>query len=547
MTICGIKMTHDGSIALIDGQRLVFCYEMEKLKNFERYARLELSMPEINEIFNSYGYSFADTDRFVFDGWHLDTPQFIGAGISKTYVNLAEYGGLIQQTENAMHRKTFSMEVDGLKIDYSSYYHVAGHIASAYCTSPMSKAGEDSYVLIWDGGMYPQLFYYHNRTNTVENLGILFPVIGNIYSIFSQYFGPFKMEEVSEDLSVAGKVMAYIAMGNYREEMIDIFHSLYKKHNDKGKAFARILAQEFIRITSFHNYTPEDILHTFHVFLEHLLVEKLAEIIGNHKGRMNNFCFAGGSALNIKWNSAIRNSGLFKNMWVPPFPNDSGSAIGTACCEMIYNTGLNYLDWSVFSGPSIVENFAHSGWIKKKCPVDALARLLFEENEPVIFLNGRAELGPRALGSRSILAPATHPHMKQVLNRIKNREDYRPVAPVCLEDDAKYIFEPGFKDAYMLFDHHVRPEWKERIPAICHIDGTARLQTVNESDNPLLFQLLTEYKKVSGIPLLCNTSANFNKKGFFPDVSSAIKWNQVNYVWCGNSLYEKEEKIVIKK
>lgn len=547
MTICGIKMTHDGSIALIDGQRLVFCYEMEKLRNFERYARLQLNIPEINEIFSRHGYAFADTDRFVFDGWHLDLPQYIGAGNSAIHINLAEYGGLIQQTENAMHRKTFSMDVEGLNIDYSSYYHVAGHIASAYCTSPMSKAGEDSYVLIWDGGMYPQLFYYHNRTNTVDNLGLLFPIIGNIYSIFSQYFGPFKRVDVSEDLSVAGKVMAYIAMGNYRKEMIDVFHSLYEKHNDKGKAFASILAQEFIRLTAFHNYTPADILHTFHVFLEHLLVEKLTEAIGNHNGRINNLCFAGGSALNIKWNSAIRNSGLFANVWVPPFPNDSGSAIGTACCEMIHNTGLNYLDWNVFSGPPIVENYANSGWIRKEFPVAALAHLLFEENEPVIFLNGRAELGPRALGSRSILAPATHPYMKQLLNQIKNREDYRPVAPVCLEDDAKDIFEPGFKDEYMLFDHYVRPEWKERIPAICHLDGTARLQTVNESDNPLLFQLLTEYKKVSGIPLLCNTSANFNKRGFFPDVSSAINWNQLNYVWCDNSLYEKKEKIVIKK
>jgi len=548
MIICGIKMTHDGSISLIDGQRLVFCYEIEKLNNYSRYARFVLNMHDIHEIYNRHGYSFDQTDKIVFDGWNPDEPQYLETGDTKLLLKLAEYGTLIGKMENAMQRHSFSIMVSDVKLDYSSYYHVAGHIASAYCTSPMARAGEDSYVLIWDGGMFPQLFYYHCQTNTVDNLGALFEIIGNIYGIFSQHFGPFKpkQEAVRENLSIAGKVMAYIALGTYREEMIAIFNSIYEKHKDKGMAFASILAQEFISRTAFNNYPPEDILHTFHVFLERLLVEKLTEKVSRHGGNIKNLCFAGGSALNIKWNSAIRNTGLFREVWVPPFPNDSGSSIGTACCEMIHETGLNHLDWSVFSGPPVIESEPNSGWIKKPVPVQELARLLFEECEPVVFLNGRAELGPRALGSRSILAPATQAHMKQVLNRIKGREDYRPVAPICLETDAKDIFEPGTRDPYMLFDHHVRREWKERIPAICHLDGTARLQTVNESENPVMFQLLSEYKKLSGVPLLCNTSANFNGKGFFPDVASAMRWEQVNYVWSGGFLYEKKDKIIFQ-
>jgi len=549
MIICGIKLTHDGSISLIDGQRLIFCYEMEKLNNYARYARFVLNMPDINEIFNRHGYTFDQVDKFVFDGWNPDDPQYLESGGDKIHVELAEYGCLIMKTEDVMQPKKFSMILENIKVDYSSYYHVAGHIAGAYCTSPMAKAGEDSYILIWDGGMFPQLFYYHCKTNRVENIGVLFSIIGNIYAIFPQHFGPFKLkaEAIRDDLSIAGKVMAYIAVGKYREEMIDIFKSLYEEHKDKGKDFAKVLAQEFIKKTSLLNYAAEDVLHTFHVFLEQLLVEKLAEMVSNDGGRSKNLCFAGGSALNIKWNSAIRGSGLFKNVWVPPFPNDSGSSIGAACCEMIYNTGLNYLEWNVFSGPPIMESAPGIGWTKKAVTISELAQLLFRENEPVVFLNGRAEWGPRALGSRSILAPATHASMKQVLNRIKSREDYRPVAPICLEEDAVQIFEPGTRDAYMLFDHHVKPEWKERIPAICHLDGTARLETVSEPDNPLMFQLLHEYKKVSGVPLLCNTSANFNGKGFFPDVLSAMQWNQVNYVWSGGYLYEKEEKIVFER
>jgi carbamoyltransferase len=93
----------------------------------------------------------------------------------------------------------------------------------------------------------------------------------------------------------------------------------------------------------------------------------------------------------------------------------------------------------------------------------------------------------------------------------------------------------------MLFDHRVHDEWKDRIPAVCHLDGTARLQTVNESENPDIFYLLQKFKDLSGIPLLCNTSANGNGKGFFPDVESAMKWGEIGIVWSNNKIYVKKD------
>ncbi|MFL5748598.1 MAG: carbamoyltransferase N-terminal domain-containing protein [Niastella sp.] len=546
MTICGFKLTHDGSIALIDGNQLVFCYEMEKLNNSPRYSPFNISMDQVREIFSLHGYDFDRVDKWVIDGWTPHEPVFIDLGKGNIPVDLAGYGSFIVK-ENVMQPVHFELQSENRE-KYNSYLHVSGHIAAAYCTSPMAKAGVDSYILIWDGGMYPQLFYYYSSTNKVENLGALFPIIGNIYGIFAQHFGPFKVnkEVVTDELNIAGKVMAYIAKGVYIKEMIPVFGSIYKEYAHRGMDFARDFAREFIKKTKHLQYRPEDILHTFHVYIEQLLVSALVAKVKKREDRTRNLCFAGGSALNIKWNSAIRNSGVFATVWIPPFPNDAGSAIGTACCEMIHETGVNCLNWDVFSGPSVINDAAVSGWSKKPVTIDALALLLFLENEPVVFLNERAELGPRALGNRSILSPATPAQMKQVLNHIKHREDYRPVAPICLEEDAKDIFEPGIRDPYMLFDHQVKPEWKERIPAVCHLDGTARLQTVNESENPVMFRLLSEYKKLSGIPLLCNTSANHNGKGFFPDVSSAMNWGKVNYVWSGGALYEKTEKIIFK-
>jgi carbamoyltransferase len=541
MIICGLKLTHDASIALIDGQRLIFCYEMEKLDNSPRYSTFNISLQRVREIFDRHGYRFENVDEFVIDGWTPSQKVCLDFGSGNEIIDLAEYGSFVVK-QNVMEKKRFRMK-SGL--EYSSYLHVAGHVASAYCTSPMAGSGEDSYVLIWDGGMYPQLFYYYARTNVIENVGLLFPIIGNVYAIFSQHFGPFKTsKEVIDDLSVAGKVMAYIAKGTFRQEMIPVFQSIYKDFADRGMDFGMELASEFIRRTSKYHYPAEDILCTFHTYLEGLLVERLEAKLKKDKWRTRNLCFAGGSALNIKWNSAIRNTGLFDKVWVPPFPNDSGSSIGAACCGMIERRGCSSLEWDVFSGPALWEDFPIRGWKKKRAEVDVLALQLFLEDEPIVFLNGRAELGPRALGNRSILAPATGAYMKGLLNHIKGREEYRPVAPICLEEGAKDIFIPGTPDPYMLFDHIVRPEWKARIPAVCHIDGTARLQTVNAKENPVIYGLLCEYKKLSGTPLLCNTSANYNGKGFFPDISSAMQWGGVNYVWSANTLYQKEEKVI---
>jgi carbamoyltransferase len=256
----------------------------------------------------------------------------------------------------------------------------------------------------------------------------------------------------------------------------------------------------------------------------------------------DNICLAGGAALNIKWNSTIRQKKIFKHTWVCPFPNDAGSAIGMAACENFMQTQKLNIDWDVYKGPELIINEPIDGWSKSACSLEQLAALIHHTQEPVIFLQGRAELGPRALGNRSILAAAGSYKMKDLLNYIKFREPYRPVAPVCLEEDAVNIFNPGSPDPYMLYDHKIRDEWKNKVPAITHLDNTARLQTVSNTSNSNLFKLLDAYKKISGIPLLCNTSANYKGCGFFPDIFNATRWNKINYVWANNTIYEKTEK-----
>lgn len=562
MITCGIKLTHDGAIALVEDNRLIFSIEMEKVHNSARYTEIG-DTDTIRAILEENGYRPRDIDHFVLDGWGGYDPLalaaqprlVIGEKINKLAVDnagdpllidIAQYQERDPKNDVLQTWACSGLEIGKENFSYSTCLHVAGHVMSAYCTSPFAARGESAYVLVWDGGMYPRLYFFDAVQLRVTNLGPLFLLIGNIYTIFSQHFGPFKVTGsfAKDELSVAGKVMAYVALGREQKALFPIFTEIYIRCYDQPMGFANRFATEFKKAVAGMGYSDEDILLSFHIYLEKLLVEKLIKKIERNQKKSANICLAGGCALNIKWNSAIRNAGFFKQVYVPPFPNDSGSAIGAACTG-IFATNKHYaLDWDVYSGPQLIQDKPAAGWIEKTCSVRDLARLIHESGEPVLVLHGRAELGPRALGNRSIIGAASSDSMKDILNKVKDREDYRPVSPICIVEKAREIFIPGTPDPYMVFDHMVKKEWLRRIPAACHIDGSARLQTIDHSANEVVYDLLTEYEGLSGIPVLCNTSANFKGKGFFPDISSAAEWGRVNYIWSDDRLFEKVQKVV---
>lgn len=543
--ICGIKLTHDGGIALIDGNKLIFSYEMEKFNNNFRYSTIE-DTKEIEELLNKNGYELNDIDHFAIDGWDgLETSSiFYKANGQNHEVQLAPYRET-KLSQNILERHGFNdFAVGNEKVNYSSYYHVTGHVMGAYCSSPFAKENKGSYVLVWDGGMFPQFYYVDPKKKEVESFGKLFFLIGNIYSSFPLYFEPFRQQRnsINVHLSIAGKVMAYIANGEAKEEIIEDLTRVYEAQKEYTIDSGDKIARDFLKLTKGKGYSNEDVLASFHVFIERLLLTTLKEKLERYPKADKNLCFAGGCALNIKWNSAIRKSELFDGVWVPPFPNDSGSAIGVACAEMVNQTGNYDLEWTVYAGPELNPPQVEEGWTSRECSIDELASLLHEEQKAVVFLNGKAELGPRALGNRGLLAAPTSEEMKVFLNHAKKREGYRPVAPICIEEKASEVFNPGTEDRYMLFDHLLKEEWSEKVPAIKHIDESARVQTVSADSNPIVYELLTKYEKLSGVPVLTNTSANLNGKGFFPDVQSAMRWEGCPYVWSDGTLYYKKEE-----
>ena len=560
MVICGLKLTHDASVAVIENGRLLFSVEVEKIANNKRYSEIG-DLSQIESILHSQGMKPGDIDRYVIDGWggRPGLEGVLALVDQKEGRNLklrvASYGEATLK-ESVLQKSYFSngLTIGQTSFAYTSYMHVAGHIFGAYCASPFAMANEPSYVLVWDGGQYPRLYYVDPVRRIVENKGPLFSILGSIYAIMGNYFGPYRHteEQLAENarrravegyvggyLSTAGKLMSYIALGSVQHDLLRELHSIHKREQEPVSGFEHRYALAVRDYVKGRGYSDADVLLTQHVYLEQLLIQSLTAKVAKDGMAAQNFCFAGGSALNIKWNSAIRDSGLFRSTWVPPFPNDAGSGIGAACCEM-FNEGTIALQWDVYCGPSISQGSLQQGWRMQPSSASNLAQILSEKNEPIVLLLGSAELGPRALGNRSILAPATHQGMKTHLNHIKSREEFRPVAPICMEQHASNVFDPGTPDPYMLFDHRVRKSWMDRVPAICHLDGTARLQTINAIQNPFVYEVISEYEKLTGIPLLCNTSANMNGSGFFPDVESAMRWGGCNYIYSDGTLYEKE-------
>jgi carbamoyltransferase len=219
-------------------------------------------------------------------------------------------------------------------------------------------------------------------------------------------------------------------------------------------------------------------------------------------------------------NARLRDRGPFKNIWVQPAAGDAGTAIGAALWTDAKIRGTDerpYVMDHAFLGPDYsdaeIEEFLR--WTQ--VPYRRLGNLAEETAELLVqdkvigWFQGRMEMGPRALGARSILASPIHAEMQAKLNEIKDREDFRPVAPVVMEEHAAEWFGAKSPSPFMLFVFDVPADKADRIPAVRHVDGTARIQTINRQQNARYYDLLAAFNRRTGVPVLINTS--FNTRG----------------------------------
>ncbi|MBC7582225.1 MAG: carbamoyltransferase [Tardiphaga sp.] len=237
-----------------------------------------------------------------------------------------------------------------------------------------------------------------------------------------------------------------------------------------------------------------------------------------------NLCIAGGVALNCVANGRIAREAGFDQVWIQPAAGDNGIAIGCAYygwLEILKQprgyvmkhsyTGRTYPDADVETATQRTLVKAQTRAVRSDDICRDTAKLLADQ-QVIGWFQGGSEFGPRALGNRSLLADPCRPEMKDTLNsRVKHRQPFRPFAPIVLAERAHEIFEGEEDSPFMLIAKPVRVEWRNRIPAIVHVDGSARVQTVTEDTNPKLYRLLKEFEALTGVPVLLNTS--FNVKG----------------------------------
>jgi carbamoyltransferase len=239
---------------------------------------------------------------------------------------------------------------------------------------------------------------------------------------------------------------------------------------------------------------------------------------------------AGGVALNCVANSVLWRESAFDDVWVQPAAGDSGTALGAAL-HVAAELGdeVAPMETAALGRSWSADELA--GWLRRaglaaERPPDVAEEVAeaLANDEVVAWFDGRSEYGPRALGHRSLLANASHLRNLERLNDVKGREQFRPVAPMVLLERAAEIFTGGpIPSPHMLFTHHVRPEWRDRIPAVVHVDGSARIQTVDRRKEPLMAAVLDGVDRRTGIPVVVNTSLNTAGRPMVDDPRDALE------------------------
>jgi carbamoyltransferase len=405
----------------------------------------------------------------------------------------------------------FRQAHDGPAYRWHFVEHHLAHEASAYLAAPFDECA----VLVMDGrGEQACSSYGEWRGGRYRRIGQLdYPhSLGLLYEEVTSHLGFLRSSDEY-------KVMALAAYGapRYAAQFSDLVRYRGEGRYEVRRADWTVLLgpprERGAPLESRH----ADIAHSLQAALEDTVL-RIVHWLQARSG-MRQLAMAGGVALNCVMNARLREQGPFSDIWVQPAAGDAGTALGAALWvdAAQRGDGRRWRMEHAFLGPDFseaqIEQLLRDAKLAYRRPreiVHETARLLAED-KVVGWFQGRMEFGPRALGARSILASPINPSMQDRLNQIKDREDFRPVAPVVLEEAAGDWFVDGGRSPFMLFVYRVRPDKAERIPAVRHVDGTARIQTINRGQHAAYYDLVRAFGELTGVPVLVNTS--FNTRG----------------------------------
>lgn len=433
---------------------------------------------------------------------------------------LHQHSETLEEEGRVMYWKQFPAK------HYIECKHHEAHAAGTFYQSPYQEA----IILSIDGGGNDGFFniYKAKRGSPLQLIKQYQIDLGFAYMIFGEYLGDIKKEPALNlgNLVYAGKILGLQSYGKVRSEWIEAFKHIYLVGMDGlnyQKHFAELSEQISVNFDINNRLTGQvayDVAATSQYVFEEIIFSCVNDIILNNPNLP--ICVTGGCALNIVLNTKLKEK-YNRQVFVAPNSNDCGLAVGMLANMMMPNDQIDI----TYAGLSLIDKQRLPEYVEKYSAtfisLDKLANSLMQ-GEIVGFVQGNSEHGPRALGHRSILCNPLLENMKDTLNKkVKNREWYRPFAPVVRLEDVSEYFEWNEESRWMNFCPKVRPMYRTIIPAIVHVDNTARVQTVTREQNPVLYDLITEFKKLTGIGVLLNTSFNVDGKPILSTLNDAFK------------------------
>jgi carbamoyltransferase len=542
--ILGLNAYHgDAAAALVVDGRLVAAAEEERFNRIKHVAGFPALAAQW--CLAEGGVSAKELDHLAVS---RDPRANVGRKVIRTLLHSTSPRYLKARLQNAAKIRdvktaladSLGIDRDALRAQMHNVEHHQAHVASAFFVSPFDEAA----ILSVDG------FGDFCSTMTAVGSGrsfsvlerVLFPhSLGIFYAALTQWLGFPKYGD-------EGKVMGLAPYGDpqkHLKAMRDIVQTDgnlfrlnldYFTHDQEGidmtwdagsPTIGRIYAEKLVEtfgparepgaeITRHH----EDVAAAMQKRLEEVylhIVSRLHESTG-----MTNLCLAGGVALNAVANGRIRPETGFEGLYVQPAAGDSGTAVGAA--YYVWNQELaqprSFVMTHAYTGPHYSDDefasaFHVAGLEATRLEDDALFRTVAERiaaGDVVGWFQGRMEFGPRALGHRSIVADPRRDDMKDILNaRIKHREPFRPFAPSILATATGEWFDQDYTSPFMVLVYKTRPDKREAIPAVNHVDDTGRVQTVERDVSPRYYRLIEEFDKLTGVPIVLNTSFNENE------------------------------------
>ncbi|MEH0954617.1 carbamoyltransferase family protein [Micromonospora sp. CPCC 205554] len=509
MRVLGINaIFHDPAAALVVDGRVVAAAEEERFSRRKHGKRpVPFSAWELPELSAAWCLASAgiDVDRLDAVAYSFDP----GLCRDAAELGLADpWDGL--RVDYARRAPQFlAAALPGLDPEKVRFvpHHVA-HAASAGLAAP--PAGDDTAVLVLDGrgevASHLAGVYRDGRLSPLRSQELPHS-LGLLYEDLTRHLG---FLHSSDEY----KVMALASYGTPKH--LDALRELVRVTDDGGFRVERIdwagLAKR-VEPGAELGEAHADLAASVQRRLEEVVLD-LARWLYDASGGARTLAMAGGVALNCVANARIAAEGPYRDVWVQPAAGDAGTALGAAlhvAAELGDRTApMTGVDLGRGWSDEELEAELRRAALPYTRPesIAAEAAGVLAGNGIVAWYQGRSEYGPRALGHRSLLAHPGDRDTTRRMNDVKGREQFRPIAPMVRAERFPDVFEGVFPSPYMLFVHRVKPQWRDRIPAVTHVDGTARVQTVHAETEPLVAGMLAEFERRTGLPVVVNTSLN---------------------------------------